>query len=101
MGQEEQREPTEEEREQIGKAKEFVDSLSKEMDGKITADILPLDVAMIVSVCLARLYESNPLSFMIKHELMHIVTLVANSVLKYQEKKLKENTALEKLWKED
>ena len=98
----EQGEPTEEELEGLAeKCKEFVDGLSKEMDGKQVGDILPIDIAMITSVCLARLFLHNPTSLIMKHELMHILTLVANSVLKYQEKKLKENTALEKLWKED
>ena len=97
----EQKEPTEEEIEGlIEEVKEFVDSLSKEMEGKQAGEILPFDIAMITSVCLTKLFLHTPSTVMIKHELS-IATLIANSILKHQEKKLKENAALEKLWKED
>ena len=81
--------------------KEFVEQLSKDMSGKSTGEILSLDIAMIVSVCLTRMFLGNPASVMMKEDLMSLTTLVANSVLKYQEQKMKENSALEGIWGKD
>ena len=84
-----------------GEMKEFVEQLSKEMHDKKIGEILPMDIAMITSVCLTRLFLHNPITLTMKHELMNTVALVANSVLKFQEHKIGEAQALEKLWKED
>lgn len=93
----ERKELTEEERELIKRLDEFLGNLSKEMNGKTTGDILPMDIAMLVSICLAQLYEREPRMVAGKNNLMNIMTLVANGVLKYQEQKTEKNTALDKL----
>ena len=94
-------EHTEEEIEgMIGEMKEFVEKLSKEMNGKQVGDILPTDIAMLTSVCLTRLFLHSPSAVMMRDDLMVLASLIANSILKFQEQKREKNSALDKLWKE-